>query len=72
MLLDFYFQEQTCETKGGYGPCVFPFKYRGQKYEACTTAGNYKPWCAYKVDAKGIMVAGKWAYCVGGKFCQLG
>ena len=41
---------KTCKTKSKK-PCVFPFKYRGQVYLSCTTAGNWGTnWCATEVD----------------------
>ena len=70
------FKEHTCQTEDGWGPCVFPFKYKDKTYEACTTVGkggfHKKPWCAYKVDATGKMVSRKWADCIMEKGCELG
>ena len=44
--------------------CVFPFKYMGKTYESCATpSGGHKPYCATKVDSKGILVKDKWARC---------
>ena len=57
--------KSPCETKGGYGPCVFPFKYQGTEYNACSNAGGYEHWCAYEVDEVGVNdVMTKWAYCM--------
>ena len=55
--------EEICETKGGYGPCKFPFTYKNETFRACTEAGGYegKPWCAYEVKADGVFK--KWGYC---------
>ena len=39
--------------------CVFPWTYSGKTYTGCTTAGGYKPWCAYDSKYKG----GRWRYC---------
>ena len=71
-ILLYPFLEEVCETKGGYG-CIFPFKYKGQTYNACTTAGNWphhgtKTWCAYKIYSDGNMA--KYDFCVGGKACE--
>ena len=77
VLLYFFFQDPTCETKDGK-MCVFPFKYMGTglTYYSCTTdIGNWQPWCATRVDAKGMMVPGfppSWDYCKRGKACKLG
>ena len=32
--------------------CIFPFIYKGQTYEKCTTvdSDNEKPWCAYDIQ----------------------
>ena len=53
-----------CETKGGYGPCVFPFTYQDTEYNACSNAGGYEDWCAYIVDTNNVMT--EWAYCTDG------
>lgn len=45
-------------------PCVFPFTYEDQTYEACTEVeSNEGPWCATKVDGNGNLVENKWSYC---------
>ena len=51
----------SCTTKGGYGGCVFPFKFEGREHNSCTTSGGYAHWCAYSVDSNGVMT--NWAYC---------
>ena len=44
--------------------CVFPFKYGGKLHGGCVPSSNGKgPWCATKVDSKGIMKT--WARCNG-------
>ena len=37
-------------------PCVFPFKFKGVEYNACTYAGSDYLWCATEVDDDGDMV----------------
>ena len=48
--------------------CVFPFRYRGRSYHACTRdySSNGQPWCAVRVDGAGRVVEGGWADCRGG------
>ena len=48
-------------------PCSFPFKYNGDTYNTCTTAGDSdgRYWCAINMgdsseDMKGT---GKWVWC---------
>ena len=43
--------------------CVFPFIYKGKKYNGCSKDGKGKWWCATKVDSKGNMIADRWARC---------
>merc|ERR1719228_3194184 len=55
----------TSECITEKGPCIFPFKYEGKIFTACTA---YKSeggahWCATEVDAEGEVVTGKWADC---------
>ncbi|CAB4057983.1 unnamed protein product [Lepeophtheirus salmonis] len=38
----------TCETPTG--PCIFPFKYLGTKYNGCIRNNLTLPWCATSVD----------------------
>ncbi|XP_059099366.1 phenoloxidase-activating factor 3-like isoform X1 [Tigriopus californicus] len=48
-------------------PCVFPFKYRGLKFDKCTPEfdQNKKPWCSVKVNSEGdhLSGAGLWGHC---------
>jgi len=45
-------------------PCVFPFTYSGQTYEACTEAdSDGKPWCSTEVDDDGNHITGKDGLC---------
>eukprot|EP00928_Gymnodinium_smaydae_P073685 TRINITY_DN5683_c0_g3_i3.p1 TRINITY_DN5683_c0_g3~~TRINITY_DN5683_c0_g3_i3.p1 ORF type:complete len:252 (+),score=34.81 TRINITY_DN5683_c0_g3_i3:65-757(+) len=43
--------------------CVFPFRYGGVVYGACTRIGSTVPWCATEVDSAGAYVEGKWGLC---------
>merc|ERR1719228_2198358 len=43
----------SCKTVGSEGlPCIFPFKYGGETYDACTTRDSEggQPWCATRID----------------------
>ena len=40
----------TLGGTGGGSPCVFPFTYSGQTYEACTTVDRGAPWCSVTSD----------------------
>merc|ERR1711962_787202 len=54
-----------CSTWSGES-CVFPFKYKGHVYRACTVVTQYAnltPWCATQVDSKGNLVGFKWGFC---------
>ena len=42
------------------GPCIFPFKYKGETYNECYK-GSHGEWCATKVDSKGKMKT--YAFC---------
>merc|ERR1712243_447701 len=56
-----------CNTVSGSvpnAPCVFPFKYGGQTYTSCTTAGGFsKPWCSTRTNIFGFHVQGNWGDC---------
>ncbi len=59
-----------CTTVSGgtaNAPCVFPFTYRGVRYNGCilVDAGDGKPWCSVLVDENGNHVGGqgKWGHC---------
>ncbi|XP_015775215.1 PREDICTED: matrix metalloproteinase-9-like, partial [Acropora digitifera] len=44
--------------------CVFPFVYRGRRYNSCARTRRGRPWCAIVPDYK----RGKrWGYCRGGR-----
>ena len=64
--------KKICITKSGPDSnevCKFPFRYDGNTYYSCTTAGNTfdqrDPWCSTKVDSTGKHVGGqgKWGWC---------
>ena len=70
----FILYSSGCITVSGDQPgeeCIFPFKYEGTQYIACTTAENDGiPWCSTKTDGNNNHVEGKWgncaAQCLGG------
>ena len=43
--------------------CIFPFKYLGKTYTACTFDDDTEAWCATKLDLFGNMVEGSKARC---------
>lgn len=47
------------------GDCIFPFTYKGQEYNRCTTDDAYgkRSWCSTKVNEKGEYIAGEWDTC---------
>ena len=59
-----------CKTTIGADPntlCIFPFRYKGKTYDACTWKDadqtNNQAWCSTKVDNLGNHVRGKWGDC---------
>ncbi len=66
-------EEQGCHTvvtQGGTKKpekCVFPFTFRGKRYEGCTTEHDpdKRSWCSVQVDEDGNHVSGKghWGHC---------
>jgi len=48
-------------TTGCGVPCHFPFKYLGKTYKACTTSGDFAPWCATTANYDEV----HWGYCGG-------
>ena len=59
-----------CRTVGGGdagATCVFPFTYKGTRYEECTLvdADGGRPWCSTLTDGNGEHVGGrgKWGHC---------
>jgi len=53
---------ELCTTKQGE-LCVFPFTYRGVKYEKCTFARSATPWCATQTNSDGVVITNKWGDC---------
>ena len=58
--ISIFFTGNSCSTVGGPSPgenCMFPFKFSGNTYNKCTTAGNDPGddtlWCSTKVDPSG-------------------
>ena len=47
---------------------MFPFIYKGDKYETCTMRDSDVDWCYTRVDFNGVGVGGKWGNC--GSGCQ--
>jgi len=41
--------ENWPDVKVGWGNCVFPFRYNGQLFTACTSLDAGAPWCATRV-----------------------
>ena len=51
----------NCKTEHG-PPCVFPFTYRGKKYDSCSAKYGQKTWCSTKTY-NGNYIRGHWGYC---------
>jgi hypothetical protein len=53
----------TITTTSGI-PCVFPFIYKGKKYNDCTPKDyGTTNWCSVKVDRDDNFITGKWGIC---------
>ena len=55
-----------CKTNGGAKPntlCVFPFKFKGVMYTACTNVEADYYWCSTQVDGNGTHTRGNWGKC---------
>ena len=61
-----------CATVGGPDTgetCIFPFRFNGVLYNACTYEGNSvgetEPWCSTLTDSNDVHVGGEgnWGYC---------
>ncbi len=52
-------------VRGRRKPCVFPFNYKGVRYNSCTTvhARYNRAWCATRVDPQGDVIPGEWGDC---------
>ena len=57
--------QSTCSVRppSSYTKCIFPFKYLGKTYTACTFDDDTEAWCATKLDLLGNMVEGSKARC---------
>jgi len=53
---------ELCTTKQAE-LCVFPFTYRGVRYEKCTYARSATPWCATQTNNDGVVITNKWGDC---------
>ena len=52
-----------CKTEKGKH-CIFPFEFRGKKYNACTVDySKKKKWCATAVHRNGTVIKNNWGYC---------
>ena len=49
-------------TKQGV-PCIFPFKYKGKKYNGCTKDNHNKLWCSTQNDQSGEYIQDFWGNC---------
>ena len=55
-----------CTTISGPKPnvaCVFPFIYKGNTYDQCTSVDHTQRWCATKVNNDGTYVGDDWGDC---------
>ena len=62
---DIYFFILECKTQKGEN-CIFPFNYRGKKYNNCTSDYLKKGtgrWCATGVHRNGTMIKSRWGHC---------
>ena len=57
--------QSTCSVRppSSDTKCIFPFKYLGKTYTACTFDDDTEAWCATKLDLFGNMVEGNKARC---------
>ena len=54
----------ACVTSNG-DKCVFPFIYKGKKYEKCTLDdGGDREWCSTQTDSSGNHISGKFGRCI--------
>ena len=62
-----FFIPEACLILGSNPePCVFPFIYKNQTFNQCTTedADIGSVWCATEVDQQGVVVEGRWGDCM--------
>ena len=54
-----------CKTEKSKENCIFPFKFGGKKYNACTKdhSENGLPWCATAVYRNGTVIKDSWGDC---------
>ena len=45
---------------------LFPFTYKGTKYDTCITVEDNQPWCSTEVDSTGHYIGSEWGYCSAG------
>ena len=60
---------QELGAGGGEGRCIFPFIFRGKRYDGCTSDGREslgQNWCPTKVDANFVADGRHYAICSGG------
>ena len=62
LVLCFFIIILACRTVGE-DPCVFPFTYRGNTYNECTTVDEPEPWCSTETTDDGSFISGEWASC---------
>ena len=39
--------------------CIFPFMFKGQKYNQCTYTNSPTPWCATMLDSNGTAITNR-------------
>lgn len=56
-------KEEDCKTTSG-DPCVFPFSFKGWKYNGCVSNKKYPtPWCSTKTNRLGEHIVGNFGNC---------
>jgi len=43
--------------------CIFPFMFKGQKYNKCTYKNSPTPWCASMLDGNLTVITNRWGDC---------
>ena len=61
--------EEPCTQQEEGRQCVFPFKYNGELYTACTTIDSTqgRPWCSFTRNYDDPVDGGQWGHC---KLCK--